>query len=379
MKKNCRILLISMMVLVLTAVMGISVFAESNADWTPSQNQDKFEGIEYGLGMFSAAAKGTDIVINDDGTVTLNITTKPMVSTRYAKVAFSLEQLTDMEQAAAGISVTVSKADDTYINPFSGENEGTKTYYWSVFSYTMPVEALEQTIYTAGFNTVHKENDTYVEYEGTWAYSSTWKVNPTLELTQKLRDKQAAVSDSSVAARIGQVADHLEALFPEYLMEKARQAVADAKADLTNKEKVEKALAACEKLTDEQKAELADDIKTLKEAKAEIERKEKEAEKKKAIAKVKAAKVTGFKAKAAKRKVTFTWKKNAVFGGYQLQYTVKGSKKKTLTITSYKTVKKIVKKLKKGKKVTSRIRGFKKVSGTKYYGKWVSAKAVKVK
>ena len=97
-----------------------------------------------------------------------------------------------------------------------------------------------------------------------------------------------------------------------------------------------------------------------------------------AIAKVKAGKIKSFKAKAGKKKVTFTWKKNTVFAGYQLKYKA-GKKTKTLTIKSAKTVKKIVKKLKKGTKVTAQIRGYKKIAGKTYYGKWAKAKAVKVK
>ena len=82
-----------------------------------------------------------------------------------------------------------------------------------------------------------------------------------------------------------------------------------------------------------------------------VEQKEKdEAEK----AKIKKTKVKSFKAAAGKKKVTFSWKKNSVFAGYQLKYKV-GKKTKTVTIKSYKTVKKVIKKLKKGKKVSGQI------------------------
>ena len=380
-------------VLMVMTVMGtgLCAFAETDPGWKPTENQDKYEGIKYGLGMFSPAAKGTDIVVNNDGTVTLNVTTKPMVSTKYTKVAVSLEDFTGnndkdhvkKEAAAAGIAVTVGTAEDNYIGQFDGVDYGIKPYYWSVFSYTMPVEAIEKPVYTAGYNVLtpdpkNKEDKIYEEdlTKAKWAYSSTWTINPTQELIQKLRSKQAELGESDTAARIGKVADHLEAQYPEYIVDKAREAIAAAKADLTNKALIEEALAACEKLSDAQKAELADDIKALEDAKAEIERKENEA---KEIAKVQAGKISGFKAKAGKKMVTFTWKKNTVFAGYQLKYKV-GGKSKTVTISSAKTVKKVVKKLKKGKKVTAQIRGYKKIAGKTYYGKkWASAKAVKVK
>ena len=380
MKKNYRVLIIAAAALLIMTVMGagLSAFA-AEAEWKPTENQDKFEGMDYGLGMFSAAAKGTDITVNSDGTVTLNVTTKPMVSTKYAKVAFSQEELTDdakKEAAAAGIPVTVGTADDSYIGQFDGVDYGVKPFYWSVFSYTMPVEAIEKPVYTAGYNVLTLKDSATKTYEedlskAKWVYSSTWTVKATPELIQKLRSRQAELGGGEIAEKIGKAADYLEGC----LLDEAKQAVAAAKADLTNKALIEEALAACEKLSDAQKAELADDIKTLEDAKAEIERKEKEAEE---VAKVQAGKISGFKAKAGKKMVTFTWKKNTVFAGYQLKYKV-GGKSKTVKISNAKTVKKVVKKLKKGKKVTAQIRGYKKIAGTTYYGKKCSAKAVKVK
>ena len=110
----------------------------------------------------------------------------------------------------------------------------------------------------------------------------------------------------------------------------------------------------------------------------QIAEEEKAAKEKKAIAKVKAAKVKSFKVKAGKKKVTFTWKKNTTFTGYQLKYKV-GKKTKTVTIKSAKTVKKVIKKLKKKQKVYGQIRGYKKINGKTYYGKWAKTKTVRVK
>ena len=387
MKNSCRMLAVATLSLIMMLCVTAVAFAEQESGWKPSENQDKYEGIEYGLGMFSAAAKGTDIVINDDGTVTLNVTTKPMTSTKYTKVAFSQESLTDnekKEQAAAGIPVTIGSAEDYYVNPFNESDKGMRTYYWSIFSYTMPVESLKEDIYTAGFNVLRKENGTIVTYEGVWAYNSTWTVKPTPELVQKLRSKQAELGESEVAARIGQVAEHFE----DALFDEAKAAISAAKANLSDKSLIEAALKACECLTNAQKAEIAEDIKTLNEAKDEIERKEREkaaaeAKKKaeqKAIKTVKATKITGLKVKPAKKKMTISWRKNTkVFAGYQIQYKKAGAKAKTIKITKATTVKKVIKKLKSKKKYTVKVRGYKKIAGAVRYGKWSASKTVKIK
>ena len=81
------------------------------------------------------------------------------------------------------------------------------------------------------------------------------------------------------------------------------------------------------------------------------------------------------KVKAGKKKMTVTLKtKVAKTGGkkYQIQYRIKGKKKwKAVTITG---TKKVIKKLKKGKKYQIRARAFSKISGKAYYGKWSKVK-----
>ena len=53
---------------------------------------------------------------------------------------------------------------------------------------------------------------------------------------------------------------------------------------------------------------------------------------------------------------------------YQIQYRVKGSSKWKTTTAKTKT--KTIKKLKKGKQYQFKVRAYKSVSGTKYYGAW---------
>lgn len=82
----------------------------------------------------------------------------------------------------------------------------------------------------------------------------------------------------------------------------------------------------------------------------------------------------GFTAKWTKKTVQTT--------GYQVQYALDSSfttGKKTLTITSYKTVSKKVTKLKAKKKYYVRVRTYKTVSGKKYYSTWSKYKAVTTK
>lgn len=94
-------------------------------------------------------------------------------------------------------------------------------------------------------------------------------------------------------------------------------------------------------------------------------------------------KTTVSKAKAAKKSITVTWKKQKKnVSGYQIQYstskkfdkavktkTVKGTKKTSLTIS----------KLKAKKTYYVRIRTYKTVKGTKYYSEWSKTKKVKTK
>ncbi len=94
-------------------------------------------------------------------------------------------------------------------------------------------------------------------------------------------------------------------------------------------------------------------------------------------------KTTVSKAKAAKKSITVTWKKQKKnVSGYQIQYstskkfdkavktkTVKGTKKTSLTIS----------KLKAKKTYYVRIRTYKTVKGKKYYSEWSKAKKVKTK
>ncbi len=84
----------------------------------------------------------------------------------------------------------------------------------------------------------------------------------------------------------------------------------------------------------------------------------------------------------SKKKATVTWKKDSYASGYQIVVaTNKGftKNKKTTTVSSYKTVKKIISNLKSKKTYYVKVRAYKTVSGKKYYGTYSSVKKVKVK
>lgn len=89
--------------------------------------------------------------------------------------------------------------------------------------------------------------------------------------------------------------------------------------------------------------------------------------------------------KLAKGKKSFTvyWGKITKIKGYQIQYSTsskfKKSASKKITVTSYKTVKKVVKKLKGGKKYYVRIRAYKLVNNKKVYSSWSKAKSITTK
>ncbi len=98
--------------------------------------------------------------------------------------------------------------------------------------------------------------------------------------------------------------------------------------------------------------------------------------KKTATFKINPAKVKGLKLTAGSKsiKVSFTKGKGNV--KYQISYRVKGSsswKKVTSTKTSY-----TIKSLKAGKTYQVKVRAFKKVSGTTYYGKWSTTATAEV-
>lgn len=84
----------------------------------------------------------------------------------------------------------------------------------------------------------------------------------------------------------------------------------------------------------------------------------------------------------SKKKATVTWKKDSYASGYQIVVaTNKGftKNKKTTTVSSYKTVKKTISKLKSKKTYYVKVRAYKTVSGKKYYGAYSSVKKIKVR
>ena len=95
------------------------------------------------------------------------------------------------------------------------------------------------------------------------------------------------------------------------------------------------------------------------------------------------AKVSLSKVKKGKKKLTVSWKrlpKNV--SGYQIQCTpVKGGKAKVVNVKQgkKKTLKKVVKGLKKKQTYTVRIRAFRKAAGKTWYGPWSVTKKAKVK
>ena len=84
-----------------------------------------------------------------------------------------------------------------------------------------------------------------------------------------------------------------------------------------------------------------------------------------------------------KKTVTLKWTTDKKSTGYQISYSTsknfKKSKTKTVTIKNRKTKTRTIKKLKSRKNYYIRIRGYKTVSGKKYYGYWSQVKKVKVK
>lgn len=89
----------------------------------------------------------------------------------------------------------------------------------------------------------------------------------------------------------------------------------------------------------------------------------------------KKAKLSSLKV-ASGKKLTVKWIKDTAVTGYEIQYATSSnfSGAKTVSVNSYKTVSKQLTSLKKGAKYYVRVRSYKKVNGTKYYGEWSSSK-----
>jgi hypothetical protein len=87
------------------------------------------------------------------------------------------------------------------------------------------------------------------------------------------------------------------------------------------------------------------------------------------------------KVKAGKKKLTVTWKKDKNASGYQIKIATKKNFKgaKTYTVKSYKTYKKVIKKLKAKKKYFVKVRAYKTVGKSKVYGAYSAVRSCKVK
>lgn len=94
-----------------------------------------------------------------------------------------------------------------------------------------------------------------------------------------------------------------------------------------------------------------------------------------------APKKQSVKVKAAKKKLTATWTKDKNATGYQLQIATNKNFKsaKTYTVTSYKTYKKTISKLKSKKTYYAKVRAYKISGKTKVYGAYSAVKSCKVK
>ena len=99
--------------------------------------------------------------------------------------------------------------------------------------------------------------------------------------------------------------------------------------------------------------------------------------------KINPQKVKSLKLKSSKKKqLTVSWKKDSKVTGYEIVYATNSKftkGKKTVKVTSYKTVKKTIKSLKSKKTYYVKVRSYKTVSGKKYYSAYTSVKKLKIK
>ncbi|MDO4393819.1 MAG: Ig-like domain-containing protein [Bacillota bacterium] len=92
--------------------------------------------------------------------------------------------------------------------------------------------------------------------------------------------------------------------------------------------------------------------------------------------------VTGVKVKSGKKKMTVKWSKMSGITGYQIAYSRNAkfaSGNKYAYVTKYSTVSKTIKKLTKKKYYYVKVRAYKTVGGTKYYGSYSSVRKAKIR
>lgn len=86
--------------------------------------------------------------------------------------------------------------------------------------------------------------------------------------------------------------------------------------------------------------------------------------------------------KKSNTKILIKWKKNEKVTGYEIQYSTgnkfASSKTKTITVKNKTTVSKTVSRLHKGNTYFVRIRGYRTISGKKYYSDWGTSKKIAI-
>lgn len=163
-------------------------------------------------------------------------------------------------------------------------------------------------------------------------------------------------------------------------------AIEEAKKEL---EETKKALAETEKKKEELNKKLDTLIEDLQKTWEQLEKVEEELKKQNntptsasTVTSIKKpGQVKGLKLKAGKKKVTVIYKKASGATSYKVTYSTskKFKKAKTVTVTSGKTVKKTISKLKSKKTYYVKVCAIKKVKGKLFTGKWSGVKSVKVK
>lgn len=173
---------------------------------------------------------------------------------------------------------------------------------------------------------------------------------------------------------------------PNKVNKETSVAIEEAKKEL---EETKKALAETEKKKEELNKKLDTLIEDLQKTWEQLEKVEEELKKQNntptsasTVTSIKKpGQVKGLKLKAGKKKVTVTYKKASGATSYKVTYSTskKFKKAKTVTVTSGKTVKKTISKLKSKKTYYVKVCAIKKVKGKLFTGKWSGVKSVKVK
>lgn len=311
-------------------------------NWDKKENGLEFTADSFGGGTAAIFVNDVQVPVNmDRGTADLSDYVKAGENNISVRVTTTLLN-------------RLSKTDDT--TPIFGMCKGSEPDNYGMIGETDLISYKKVAVQTAA--------EKQEEAEKALAAAQKAAEEAKKEAQAAAAEVEKAYAEAVKAQEAAQAAEKAAAAEKEAAAKEAANAKAKAEA-------AEAALAKAETVS-------AEAQKALKEAQATLEKVQREAAK----SAFKAEKVTIKRAIAVnKKQAKITWNKVEGAKGYQIQYSTKTNfkGKKTITVKSASATKKLIKKLKSGKKYYIRMRAYKIVDGQTLYTSYSAKKKVKIK